>query len=108
MKAYWKNHPALRMVLMLVLFVLALVLVVSGWKMTGQLAGLGIMLVGVALLLAVLALYNAAFFVRYRGKDPVSREKYAAAEYKSRNESEKRGYSYVFAHLRRRKKKRPE
>ena len=28
MKAYWKNHPALRMVLMLVLFVLALVLVV--------------------------------------------------------------------------------
>ena len=55
MKAYWKNHPALRMVLMLVLFVLALVLVVSGWKMTGQLAGLGIMLVGVALLLAVLA-----------------------------------------------------
>ena len=55
MKAYWKNHPALRMILMLVLFVLALVLVVSGWKMTGQLAGLGIMLVGVALLLAVLA-----------------------------------------------------
>ena len=40
---------------------LALVLVVSGWKMTGQLAGLGIMLVGVALLLAVLALYNAAY-----------------------------------------------
>ena len=37
------------------------VLVVSGWKMTGQLAGLGIMLVGVALLLAVLALYNAAY-----------------------------------------------
>ena len=61
MKAYWKEHPALRMVLMLVLFVLALVLVVSGWKMTGQLAGLGIMLVGVALLLAVLALYNAAY-----------------------------------------------
>ena len=53
MKAYWKNHPALRMVLMLVLFVLAQVLVVSGWKMTGQLAGLGIMLVGVALLYLV-------------------------------------------------------
>ena len=61
MKAYWKNHPALRMILMLALFVLALVLVVFGWKMTGQLAGLGIMLVGVALLLAVLALYNAAY-----------------------------------------------
>ena len=61
MKAYWKNHPALRMVLMLVLFVLALVLVVSGWKMTGQLAGLGIMLVGVALLLAVLAICLTPF-----------------------------------------------
>ena len=61
MKAYWKEHPALRMVLMLVLFVLALVLVVSGWKMTGQLAGLGIMLVGVALLLAVLAICLTPF-----------------------------------------------
>lgn len=71
MKAYWKEHPALRMVLMLVLFVLALVLVVSGWKMTGQLAGLGIMLVGVALLLAVLALYNAAYDSK-RGKRRVS------------------------------------
>ena len=59
MKTFWKNHPTLRMVLMLVLFVLAVMLVVSGWKMTGQLAGLGIMLVGVALLLAVLAIYNA-------------------------------------------------
>ncbi len=29
--------------------------------MTGQLAGLGIMLVGVALLLAVLAIYNAIY-----------------------------------------------
>ena len=61
MKTFRKNHPTLRMVLMLVLFVLAVVLVVSGWKMTGQLAGLGIMLVGVALLLAVLAIYNATY-----------------------------------------------
>ena len=61
MKAYWKEHPVLRRVLMLVLFVLALVLVVSGWTMTGPLAGLGIMLVGVALLLAVLAMYNATY-----------------------------------------------
>ena len=57
------------MILMLVLFVLALVLVVSGWKMTGQLAGLGIMLVGVALLLAVLALYNAAYDCPLRFKE---------------------------------------
>ena len=61
MKAYWKNHPALRIVLMIVLFVLSIALVVAGWKMTGQLAGLGIMLVGVVLLLAVLAIYNATY-----------------------------------------------
>ena len=61
MKAFWKNRPALRIVLMIALFVLSIALVVAGWKMTGQLAGLGIMLVGVALLLAVLAIYNATY-----------------------------------------------
>ena len=61
MKAFWKNNPALRIVLMIVLVVLSIALVVAGWKMTGQLAGLGIMLVGVALLLAVLAIYNATY-----------------------------------------------
>lgn len=53
-----ESNPMVRVILMLVLFVLALALVVAGWKMTGQLAGLGIMLVGVALLLAVLYIYN--------------------------------------------------
>ena len=61
MKTFWKTHPALRSMLMIVLFVLSIALVVAGWKMTGQLAGLGIMLVGVALLLAVLAIYNATY-----------------------------------------------
>ena len=61
MKTFWKTHPALRIVLMIVLFVLSIALVVAGWKMTGQLAGIGIMLVGVALLLAVLAIYNATY-----------------------------------------------
>ena len=61
MKTFWKNNPALRIVLMIMLFVLSIALVVAGWKMTGQLAGLGIMLVGVALLLAVLAIYNATY-----------------------------------------------
>ena len=61
MKAFWKNNPALRIVLMIVLFVLSIALVVAGWKMTGQLVGLGIMLLGVALLLAVLAIYNATY-----------------------------------------------
>ena len=61
MKAFWKDHPALRIVLMIVLFVLSIALVIVGWKMTGQLAGLGIMLVGVVLLLAVLTIYNATY-----------------------------------------------
>lgn len=61
MKTFWKTHPALRIMLMIVLFVLSVALVVAGWKMTGQLAGLGIMLAGVALLLAVLAIYNATY-----------------------------------------------
>ena len=51
----------MRIMMMIVLFVLSIALVVAGWKMTGQLAGLGIMLVGVALLLAVLAIYNATY-----------------------------------------------
>ena len=58
---FWKEHPALRIVLMAVLFVLAMALVVAGWKMTGELAGLGIMVAGVALLLMVLALHNRPF-----------------------------------------------
>lgn len=59
--AFWKEHPALRIVLIAVLFVLALVMIIAGWTMTGQLTGLGIMIVGVALLLAALAIYNKPF-----------------------------------------------
>ena len=58
---FWKEHTALRMVLMLLTFVLGLFLLIYGWKQTGQLGGLGLMLVGVALLLAALALYNKPF-----------------------------------------------
>lgn len=61
---FWKNHPALRIVLMAVLFVAAMALVIAGWKMTGELAGLGIMVVGVFLLLVVLAIYNEPY--RYK------------------------------------------
>ena len=58
---FWKNHPALRIVLMAVLFVAAMALVIAGWKMTGELAGLGIMVAGVFLLLVVLAIYNEPY-----------------------------------------------
>lgn len=59
--AFWKEHPTLRIVLIAVLFVLAITLVIVGWTMTGELAGLGIMILGVALLLAALAIYNKPF-----------------------------------------------
>ena len=58
---FWKEHTALRMILMLAAFVLGLFLLIYGWKQTGQLGGLGLMLLGVALLLVTLALYNKPF-----------------------------------------------
>ena len=58
---FWKEHTALRLILMLVTFVLGIFLLIYGWKQTGQLGGLGLMLVGVALLLVTLALYNKPF-----------------------------------------------
>lgn len=48
----------LRIALMLATFVLGVVLLIWGWTMTGKMAGLLIMLAGVALLLGTLALYN--------------------------------------------------
>ena len=58
---FWKEHSRLRIILMLVTFVLGIVLIIRGWMMTGQMAGLGLMLVGVALILTTLYLYNARF-----------------------------------------------
>ncbi len=58
---FWKEHVTLRAVLIAAFFVLGLVLVIAGWKMTGQLAGLGIMLVGVIFLLTALFLYNRPY-----------------------------------------------
>ena len=58
---FWKNHAALRMVLIALFFVVGLTLTLVGWKMTGELLGLGIMLVGIVLLLTALFVYNAAY-----------------------------------------------
>ena len=58
---FWKEHSQLRIILMLGTFVLGMVLIIRGWMMTGQMAGLGLMLVGVALILATLYLYHARF-----------------------------------------------
>ena len=58
---FWKEHATLRGVLIVLLFVIGMVLSVAGWKMTGKLEGLGLMLVGIVFLLTALFLYNAAY-----------------------------------------------
>lgn len=58
---FWKNHVTLRMTVITILFIIGLVLVISGWKMTGELVGLGIMIVGVIFLLTALLVYNKPF-----------------------------------------------
>ena len=58
---FWKNHAALRGVLIALFFVLGMILTVVGWSMTGKLAGLGILLVGMVLLLTALFVYNAPY-----------------------------------------------
>ena len=58
---FWKNHAALRGVLIALFFVLGRVLTIVGWKMTGKLEGLGLMLVGIVLLLTALFVYNAPY-----------------------------------------------
>ena len=58
---FWKNNPALRIASMLITFAAGFVLLIAGWKMTGQMKGLCLMLVGLALLLCTLYLYNTRF-----------------------------------------------
>ena len=58
---FWKEHTTLRGVLIVLFFVIGMVLTIAGWKMTGKLAGLGLMLVGIIFLLVALFVYNAAY-----------------------------------------------
>ena len=58
---FWKNHATLRAVLIVFFFVVGMVLTIAGWKMTGKLEGLGLMLVGIVLLLTALFVYNAPY-----------------------------------------------
>lgn len=58
---FWKDHVRLRIVLIAVLFAAGLALVIGGWSMTGKMAGLGLMLLGLVCLLAALAIYNKPF-----------------------------------------------
>ena len=58
---FWKEHMGLRLSLITAFFVVGRILVIVGWKMTGQLGGLGLMILGVVLLLAALMIYNKPF-----------------------------------------------
>ena len=58
---FWKEHATLRGVLILLFFVIGMILTIAGWKMTGKLEGLGLMLVGIIFLLVALFVYNAAY-----------------------------------------------
>ena len=58
---FWKEHTTLRGVLILLFFVVGMVLTIAGWKMTGKLEGLGLMLVGIILLLTAMFVYNAPY-----------------------------------------------
>ena len=58
---FWKEHATLRSILILLFFVAGMALTIAGWKMTGKLEGLGLMLVGIILLLTALFVYNAAY-----------------------------------------------
>lgn len=61
MGKFLKEHTALRISLIALCFVVGMVLLVMGWKMTGQMKGLVLMIVGVVVLLASLWLYNRPF-----------------------------------------------
>ena len=58
---FFKEHQPLRISLITVFFLAGMVLLIMGWKMHASLAGLGIMILGLALLIAALALYNITF-----------------------------------------------
>ena len=58
---FWKEHATLRGVLIVLFFVIGMILTIAGWKMTGKLEGLGLMLVGIIFLLVALFVYNAAY-----------------------------------------------
>ena len=61
MSTFLKNHGGLCGLLIALFFIVGLTLTIVGWKMTGELAGLGLMLVGIVLLLTALFVYNAPF-----------------------------------------------
>ncbi len=58
---FWKEHSGLRALFIAGFFLAGLALVISGWTLTGQMKGLGLMVLGVILLLSALLVYNKPF-----------------------------------------------
>lgn len=58
---FWKEHVTLRIILMAVLAVAGLAAVIIGWRSTGRLSGLGMMMAGTGLLVIALWIYNKPF-----------------------------------------------
>ena len=65
---FWKNLwlsvkelLTVRTLLIVLFFVAGMYLTINGWKMTGELVGLGKMLVGIVLLLTALFVYNKPY-----------------------------------------------
>ena len=58
---FWKEHMGLRALFIAGFFFAGLALVVFGWTLTGQMKGLGLMILGVILLLTALLVYNKPF-----------------------------------------------
>ncbi len=58
---FWKDHTKLRAALIILFFVAGLALTLIGWRLTGQLTGLGLMLLGIVFLLTALLLYNKPY-----------------------------------------------
>lgn len=58
---FFKENPKWRIGLIVLSFIMAIFFVITGWKMTGQMAGLVKMIIGVGFLLVSLKLYNITF-----------------------------------------------
>ncbi len=58
---FLKDHDKLRALIIGLFFIIGIVLTIVGWRMTGKMTGLIIMLIGIVFLLAALLVYNSGF-----------------------------------------------
>ena len=61
---FLKEHNNIRTALVIAFFVIGMALTIFGWTMTGELLGLGLMIVGIILLLTAIFVYNSQYKTR--------------------------------------------